>query len=122
MTVKVDKSVVAGVHGVRWSDLTDMDDVDQVSKLCDFFGFDVAHLWIDANPEGYLQGLEEGFEATTPLEGEEIAHALRHTSEVLKEHGEELIIIARKDQIDRILAEISERMIQPQYNPVTVLQ
>jgi hypothetical protein len=120
MTIKVDKWVVAGVHGVRWSDLTDMDDVEEVARLCDFFGFDVAHLWIDANPEGYLQGLEEGFEATSMLEGEEIAHALNHTSEIIKEHGKELIIVARKDQIDRILAEISEQMIGSPYNTMAM--
>jgi hypothetical protein len=108
MTIQVDKWVAAGIAAVKWSGLADMRDPEAVARLCDFLDFHVADLWVRANPEAYLLGLEQGFEPLTPLPREQAIHAIEHVALVLRSRANQL------DQVDpaalqRIMAVITPK-------------
>lgn len=110
MAVQANKWVVAAIAAVKWSALVDMSDSAAVAEICDFFGFNVASLWIKNHPQGYQLALEDGFVTDTPISEEERDHALMHIAVVLSVRGSDLIEKADDSTTDRILAIIAEKL------------
>src|SRR5262245_52267847 len=91
MSANVNKWVIAAIEAVKWSELADMADPQDVARLCEFFGFNVAYLWITDHPDMYFDGMENGFAMTGPRSGEEAQHAIQHAAVVLSVRGGELV-------------------------------
>ncbi len=87
MAIMVDRWVAAGIAAVQWSGLADLEDPDAVADACGRLGFDLAEVWVLNNPEGYRQGLQDGFSTATPWSRDIKAHALEHAARVLGTQG-----------------------------------
>ena len=55
--VAVPHAALKGLEAVRRSGLTNMLDRPRVAKLADFFGFEEAASWVEANRAAFAQGM-----------------------------------------------------------------
>jgi|GEM_PF-5939189 len=91
MQSKINKWVIAAIAAVKSSGLADMNDPQDVARMCEFFGFHVAYLWIMDHSDAYLNGMRHEFDAPDMLTSDEADHAMRHIAVVLSVRGNDLI-------------------------------